>query len=153
MIRLQGIPVSGGSRVGRAVHPEAVSFASLGRRSVAREEVPAELARLERAATEAERGLGESQRALAVDPRVGSIFEVHRILLEAVQPELADAVRAGASAEHAVETVLRRHAQRLAQLADPLFAERRSDVLDIERRLLRALAGLPGPTAPGDGQP
>lgn len=153
MRRLQGIPVSGGSRIGRAVHHEAVPYAGAARRSVAPEEVAGELERLARAQQEADRGLVESQKALVVDPKVGSIFEVHRMLLEAVTPEVADAVRGGASAEHAVETVLRRHANRLAQLADPVFAERRQDVLDVERRLLRALAGGPAPRRPdGDGR-
>ena len=153
MRRLQGIPVSGGSRIGRAVHHEAVPFAATSRRSVAPDEVASELERLSTAQREADRGLVEAQKALVVDPKVGSIFEVHRMLLEAVTPEIADAVRAGTSAEHAVETVLRRHANRLAQLADPVFAERRQDVLDVERRLLRALAGSPAPRVPeGDGR-
>ncbi len=144
--RLQGIAVSGGSRIGRAVHHEAVPF-SVDRRTCQPEEVPSELLRLERASLEALAGLEESQRALSIDPQVGSIFEVHRILLQAVRGELDEAVRRGASAEHAVASVLRRYANRLAELSDPLFAERRQDVIDVERRLLRALAGRPAPTA------
>lgn len=146
--RLQGIPVSGGSRVGRAVHHEAVPYA-VERRTCEPAEVPAELLRLERASLETLEGLEESQRALSIDPKVGSIFEVHRILLQAVRGELDEAVRRGASAEHAVASVLRRYANRLAELSDPLFAERRQDVIDVERRLLRALAGRPSPSAPG----
>src|SRR5438046_611006 len=80
------------------------------RRSVAPEEVPEELLRLSKAIVDVERALAESQRALAVDPRVGSIFEVHRLLLGALRGEIEDAVRGGASAEHAVESILRRHA-------------------------------------------
>ncbi|HVG94991.1 MAG TPA: PEP-utilizing enzyme, partial [Planctomycetota bacterium] len=141
MRRLQGIAVSGGSRVGRAVHHEAVPFA-VERRTCTPEEVPEELERIGRAVQAALRGLDESQRALALDPKVGSIFDVHRILLEAVRGEIEEAVRGGASAEHAVASVLRRYANRLAELTDPMFAERRQDVIDVERRLLRGLAGL-----------
>ena len=152
MKRLQGIPVSGGSRIGRAVHHESVAF-DVERRSVAPDEVPAELERLARAAAETERGLEESQHSLALDPKVGSIFEVHRLLLQAVRGEIEDGVRRGASAEHAAASVLRRYANRLAELSDPMFAERRQDVLDVERRLLRALAGRPATSLPsGDGR-
>ena len=152
MRRFEGIAVSGGSRTGRAVHHEAVAF-DVERRAVTPDEVPAELVRLSRAVSETERGLEESQQSLALDPRVGSIFEVHRLLLQAVRGELEDAVRRGASAEHAAASVLRRYANRLAELTDPMFAERRQDVLDVERRLLRALAGRPAPSLPsGDGR-
>ncbi|MFO0934559.1 MAG: phosphoenolpyruvate--protein phosphotransferase [Planctomycetota bacterium] len=154
MRRLTGIPVSDGSRVGRAVHHEAVAFAATQRRAIAPEEVADEVGRLQRAAAEAQQGLVDAQRALAVDPKVGAIFEVHQILLEAVQGELEESVRRGSSAEHAVETVMRRHFNRLAQVADPMFAERRQDVLDVEKRLLRALAGMPAAAAAptGDGR-
>lgn len=140
MRRLRGVGVSGGSRVGRSVHLEAVEFAA-GPSAIRAEDVPRELERLARAVQVAVRGLEESQRALALDPRVGSIFEVHRILLDAVRGEIEEAVRSGSSAEHATATVLSRYASRLASIADPMFAERRQDVLDIERRLLRALSG------------
>lgn len=152
MKRLRGIPVSGGSRVGRAVHSEAVAF-EVGPSSVDADEIPRELERLARAIRVASRGLEESQRALALDPKVGSIFEVHRILLDAVRGEIEDAVRGGFSADHATATVLSRYASRLASLSDPMFAERRHDVLDVERRLLRALSGLACAASPAvDGK-
>src|SRR5439155_1180430 len=110
---------------------------------------PPRLARLSDAVLSASKGLEESQQALSLDPEVGSIFEVHRILLEGVRPELEDTIRKGVSAEHAVASVLRRYANRLAELSDPMFAERRQDVLDVERRLLRALAGRAEPRLPG----
>lgn len=150
MRSLQGIPVSGGSRIGRAVHHEAVPYA-VDRRTVTPEEVPQEVVRLADAVRAAQAGLSESQQGL--DPKVGSIFEAHRLLLEAVAPEIEEAVRAGAAAGHAVASVMRRYANRLAELPDPFFAERRQDVLDVERRLLSALAGLPAArVAGGDGR-
>jgi phosphotransferase system enzyme I (PtsI) len=144
----QGIPVSGGSRVGIAVHHEAVPYAQeVERRSVTLAEVPAERRRLSDAVERALAGIESSRHALRADPQVGSIFDVHRLLLENVQGEIEGAIDAGASAEHAVATVLRRYANRLAEVPDPMFADRRNDVLDVERRLLRALAGA------GDGRP
>ena len=153
MRRLRGVAASAGSRVGRAVHLEAVAFAS-GPAFVPSEAVPHEIERLARAVRSATRGLEEAQRALSIDPKVGSIFEVHRILLDAVRPEIEESIRRGASADHATATVLSRYANRLASIADPMFAERRQDVLDVERRLLRALAGLANaapPSAEGSG--
>ncbi len=150
MRSFQGIPVSGGSRVGRAVHYEAVPF-PVERRTVPPDEVPRELKRLKDAVTAAETGLSESQRGL--DKEVGSIFEAHRLLLEAVAVEIQAEVEKGAAAGHAVASVLRRYANRLKELNDPFFAERRQDVLDVERRLLAALSGLPAHGVPsGDGR-
>jgi phosphotransferase system enzyme I (PtsI) len=150
----QGIPVSGGSRVGVAVHHEAVPYSQdVERRSVAPSELPRERERLGAAVESALRGIEASRRALASQPEVGSIFEVHRLLLETVRGEIEAAIDAGSSVEHAVATVLRRYANRLAEVPDPMFAERRNDVLDVERRLLRALAGEDGEKpATGDGR-
>jgi phosphotransferase system enzyme I (PtsI) len=142
MQRFEGIPVSGGSRIGRAAHVEEVPY-EVGPRVVSPAEVPAERARLKRAIEEAARGLEASRQALSPDPQVGSIFEVHRLMLDAVEGEIEEEVARGAGAEHAAATVLRRHANRFAAIADPMLAERRQDVLDLEKRLLRALSGLP----------
>ena len=58
MRRLQGIAVSGGSRIGRAVHHEAVAFDGRAPRRWRPTRSRAELERLARAAAETERGLG-----------------------------------------------------------------------------------------------
>jgi phosphoenolpyruvate-protein kinase (PTS system EI component) len=140
--KYEGIPVAGGSRIGRAAHVEEVPFA-VERRPVGPEEVPAELARLRRSVESAVQGLEESRRAVASDPAAASVFDTHRVMLEALEPEIGKAIRAGEGAEHAVASVLREHANRIAALPDPVFSERRQDVLDLEKRLLRALVGLP----------
>ena len=145
-----GIPVSGGSRVGRAVNPEEVPYA-VEPRTVGADEVPAEVARLEAAVAAALQGLAETQGAL--DPQVGSIFDAHRMMLEGVRGRLVAAVEGGAGAEYAVASVLRGYANRFAASPDPMVAERRQDVLDLERRLLRALGARAGAeVVPGEGR-
>jgi len=149
----QGIPVSGGSRVGIAVHYEAMPYTErVERRTVTASEVPGERKRLADAVELALTGIETSRDALDADPQVRSIFDVHRLLLENVRGEIETAIDGGHSAEHAVATVLRRYANRLAEVPDPMFAERRNDVLDVERRLLRALAGQGDARPSGDGK-
>jgi phosphotransferase system enzyme I (PtsI) len=149
----EGIPVAGGSRIGRAAHVEEVPF-HVERRAVAAHEIPDELARLHRAVEAAGAGLDESRRAVSSDPAAASVFDTHRVMLEALELEIAKAIEKGEGAEHAVAAVLRDHANRLAALPDPVFSERSQDVLDLEKRLLRALAGLPSsPIAPAERGP
>jgi phosphotransferase system enzyme I (PtsI) len=151
--KYRGIPVAPGSRIGRAAHLEEVPFA-VERRPVAPEDVPREVERLRAAVAHAAAGLEESRRAVAADPGAASVFDVHRMMLEAVEGDIVKAVEQGEGAEHATATVLRGHANRFAARADPLLAERRQDVLDLEKRLLRALAGAPsGPTLPAGRGP
>jgi phosphotransferase system enzyme I (PtsI) len=138
MRELKGIAVSGGSRVGRAVTPEEVPYA-VEPVAIAPADVPREIDRLDAAVEAALRGLDESRGGL--DPQVGAIFDSHRLMLESVHGRLSSAVRSGASAEHAVASVLRGYANRFAASPDPMVAERKQDVLDLERRLLRALSG------------
>jgi phosphotransferase system enzyme I (PtsI) len=153
MKKYRGIAVAPGSRVGRAAHLEEVPYA-VESRAVPPEDVPKELERLRAAFLRAKEGLDETRRALAADPGAASVFDVHRMMLEAVEAEVSAAVEGGDGAEHAVATVLRGHANRFAQRADPLLAERRQDVLDLEKRLLRALSGAPsGPSLPSGRGP
>jgi phosphoenolpyruvate-protein phosphotransferase len=77
----------------------------------------------------AQRNLLEAHLALLADPQ----------LLRDAETQLSR----GASAGLAWRTALRSAADALAALQDPRMAERRADLLDIERQVLRALTGAP----------
>jgi multiphosphoryl transfer protein len=84
--------------------------------------------------------LGESRQGAQ-----RSLLDAHLLLL--ADPQLLrDAetrLSGGASAGLAWRTALRSAADALAALQDPRMAERRADLLDIERQVLRALLGAP----------
>jgi phosphotransferase system enzyme I (PtsI) len=154
MAELNGIPVCGGSRVGRALlYEEAPDLSSPG--TVAPEHVEAEVLRLERAAALAEEDLDALRESLGGGSGVGGIFRAHALMLEALKPDLDAAVRRGLAAEHAVATVCHEQAMRLARSKNQLMAQRSQDIVDLERRLLRALGALAssGPAVDAAGAP
>lgn len=151
---LEGIPVSGGSGVGRALLYEGAhdvrAAAALPPRDV-EEEIrrlrnASQLARDDLAALH--ESLSESRDAIA------QIFTAHAAMLDDFIPKLEEAVRKGVSAEYAVQTVIHAAASRISAVKDPLLSQRSKDVIDVGRRLGRALRGMmpEGPaTRHGDG--
>ncbi len=149
MNELRGIPVSGGSRVGRAllydetpeVSPPTAQHPT---------DVEAEVKRLRRAAELAKEDLISLRESLASQEGIAAIFGAHEAMLDDFLPKLEDAIREGAGAERAVATVMHAYAAELARVRNALVAQRSQDIVDLERRLLRALAGLK-PQAPEPG--
>jgi phosphoenolpyruvate-protein phosphotransferase (PTS system enzyme I) len=147
MKELQGLPVSGGSRIGRVVlyeeaHDAAIPLLPAG-------EVSEELERLAGAIEEARTGLAHLRDSLGGDRSIGEIFGFHAELLDSQRPAIERTIREGASAEHAVARVLHGLAGRLRDTGNPMLSGRARDVVDLERRLLRVLAGVGAPE-PGE---
>lgn len=147
MMRLQGIAVSPGIAIGKALVVGQDSF-SIPREYVDADAVEQEVARfrqaVEAAATEIERNQELVTRQLG--PKPGGIFQAHLEILR--DPKLRSDVERFIrerqySSERAVSEVLRRFAEVFRRLPNPTFAERANDVLDIEKHLLRALLGQP----------
>jgi phosphoenolpyruvate-protein phosphotransferase (PTS system enzyme I) len=137
---LRGIPVCGGSRVGPAVFyeesPDVVALPDV------RPADPAlEVERFRRAVTAAREDLERLLGTLGGDVGVGGIFRAHVLMLEGLTPEIEARIQAGSTAERAVAGVLHAAAERLARSPNRLMAQRSQDVVDVERRLLRALKG------------
>lgn len=152
MIELVGIPVAGGSRVGRAVLYEEVPGTAI---PLVPSGCPdAELARLAQAIEEARAGLEQLRESLGGDSSIGEIFRAHALMLEDLRPEFEALIAEGAAAEHAVARVMHQKAKRFAASDNPVLESYGRDIEDLERRLLRALAG-PSSDAPrhdgGDG--
>ncbi len=150
MTQLRGIAVSGGSRVGRALlydeTPEVSPTTALQP-----PDLEAEVKRLRRAAELAKEDLISLRESLASQEGIAAIFGAHEAMLDDFLPKLEEAIREGAGAERAVATVLHAYAAELARVRNALVAQRSQDIVDLERRLLRALAGLK-PQAPEPGQ-
>lgn len=141
MLEIAGIAVSGGSGVGRAVlyeeTPDVRAAAALPPA-----DVEAEVTRLHAAAERAAADLGSLHESLAASrDAIAQIFFAHRAMLTDFLPQLETAIREGSSAEHAVQTVIHMAAAKIAKVRDPILSQRAKDIIDIGRRLNRALTG------------
>ena len=147
MMRLQGIAVSPGIAIGKAVVIGQDSF-SIPREYVEADAVEQEVARFREALQVAAREI-ENNRDLVtkeLGPKSGAIFQAHLEILE--DPKIREDVESlirnrQYSSEKAVSFVLRQFAEMFRRLPNPVIADRAYDVLDIERHLLRALLGQP----------
>lgn len=121
-----------------------------------------ERARLVEALAAAREAIARDRDAVA--ERAGeadaAIFDAHLALLddEALLDPTAEAINGGATAERAVHDAAEQVADRYRALAEPLLRERATDVLDVGRRVVRAIAaaaesGAAEPATSGAGQP
>jgi phosphotransferase system enzyme I (PtsI) len=147
MITLTGIPVVGGSRVGRAALHDEAPDAVLARPAVP-DDLEAERRRLARALERATEELRRPRASAGTESVVSEIFRAHAVLLDGLVPQIEQAVASGKTAEHAVREVMQATATRFQEAASPVVRQRAADFLDLERRVLRALAGLSGEAAP-----
>ncbi|MDJ0522989.1 MAG: phosphoenolpyruvate--protein phosphotransferase [Planctomycetota bacterium] len=151
---LDGIPVCGGSGVGRALLYEETHDVRAAAALPPRD-VEEEVERLRRASRLAREDLAALHESLAASKdAIAQIFTAHGAMLEDFLPQLEATIREGVTAEHAVQTVIHAAAARIARVKDPLLSQRAKDIIDIGRRLGRALRGMmpAGPeTDHGDG--
>lgn len=150
MIELEGIAVAGGSRVGRAVVYEEDAGVAIPLVPYGTPED--ELQRLDAALADAKKALDRLRESLGGDTSIGEIFRAHALMLDEARPAIEEGIREGLSAEHAVSRVMHGLAERFAAAEHPMFEQYRRDLLDLERRLLRLLAGATTDAKPeGDG--
>ena len=145
MQRLQGIAVSPGVAIGEAVVMDIEGF-RIPRRFVSRDAVDDELERLEKAvaASAAEIEINRDTVAAELGVQYGAIFGAHLQLLTdpKLRAELDSLIRdKHFSPEYAVSRAMRRFAQVFQKLSGGTFAERASDIFDVEKRLLAKPAG------------
>ncbi len=140
---LTGVPVSPGVAIGR-VYLLETEERNVPNRPVAADEVEAEIERLDAALGSARDELSGLVTASGIEGDVSAIFGAHDMVLR--DPKLRDDVAATVrdrqvSAEYAVALVFDALVARFEGLEDQYFAQRASDMRDIERRVLRALLG------------
>ncbi len=104
-----------------------------------------ERARLDQAIATAREQIGHDRETLAQRAGHGeaAIFEAHQVLLEdeALLDPAHQEIEAGATAERAFYDAAEAVAARYRQLDEPLLRERAVDVLDVGRRVVRAITG------------
>ncbi len=142
---LKGIPVSPGVFIGEAflMQSEEVWIPQL---YADPENEPAELKRFEEAATVVTNDIESIrlQTEAQLGASLGGILMVQTQLLRdpSLRKQITERIRKDRyTAEHAVSTVLKGIAKRLAGVGDELLAHRDSDILDLQKRLLKSLRG------------
>ena len=137
MTRLEGLPVSPGIGVGRAVRVTAPDLSYPPAAGDPRQE----RGRLDRAADALTRA---TQALIRADSGEGSaILEGQLAMLSDpyFQSQIDQRLNSGESAEGAVDGVCRGFMELFAASGDPLLAQRSADVDDLRRRLLAQLLG------------
>lgn len=145
MLTKKGIPVSPGVAIAQAVVLDSEDQ-PIPRRTVAPAQVPHELERLQgaiEASTDEIQQLKE-KTAASVGHELAAIFGFHLGML--VDPSLIGEVRATiesqrVTAEYAVYIVFKALGRKLLQAETRYMRERVTDVLDLERRVIRHLIG------------
>ncbi len=147
MKRLQGIPVSPGVTIGKAVvlHSDESSF-TVPQQTIEAESIPHEIARFEDAITRTRAEiLGVRKKLSAQMGREHSdIFTAHLLILEdrtLIEDVIAAIKENKASAEYAFSVVINRYFQAFSKIDDEYLKERVSDIKDVGRRLMQNLYG------------
>ena len=140
-------------RKGIAVSPgvvihEAFMFESEGyripRHVIRKDEVEGEIHRLEKAIEDSKKEIHELEHMVSenLGSEIGSIFGTHRMILQDVRlkNEIIEKIKkANFTPEFAVTLALRVYIRKFQDVKDSFLAERVSDIVDVERRLLRNL--------------
>jgi len=157
MIRLSGVPVSAGIAIGPAAVIVGEELAIREFR-IDPERVEDEIAFFHRALELSRRDLRQIRHGIAAElgENEAAIYDGHLLILE--DPELLRAVDEGIREQRRNAGVVFRDymsatAARLERVEDEYLRERRADILDVERRVLRYLVGggqrtVPTPSTP-----
>lgn len=144
-MKLSGIAASPGLAIGPIYRLEREEL-NVRETPVAPERVEAELAAFHAALEASRRDLTAIRDGIAAElgEQEAGIYEAHLLLLE--DPEMVRAVELGVRGEHhnaasAFRTTMSRVAAHFDKIEDEYLRERRADVLDVERRVLRHLIG------------
>ena len=142
---LRGIAVAPGVAIGEAVILEAADY-RIPYRTVGADEIPEELARLDRALVQSIEDI--ARQAEWLNSHLGGdaakVFDWHVGVLKdkRLRSSIETLIREKhAAAAYAASTVMRNYQRRFMQMSDPLLVERIRDVQDIERRVLRHILG------------
>lgn len=141
----RGIPVSPGVCRGK-LRVLRKTDAAVPRHTLAEEEIPAELDRLERALVDTRHQILEVQRKVreVMGADEGSIFDAHLMVLEdrVLVDEVSRHIRQHqVNAEHAYHAVAEKYAAALAAVDDEYLRERVADMRDVTARVLSSLLG------------
>lgn len=147
MLELQGIAVSPGVAIGRALILDREGY-RITRTQIDPADRENEKQRLHDAIDGAVARLADhqSESSALIGKQVGDIFSAHQQFLRdpMLLNEWSRSIDAfNVSAEYAVSSVLSRYAQAFRQMGSASMAERANDIRDVERTLLESLGGSP----------
>jgi phosphotransferase system enzyme I (PtsI) len=144
-IVLRGIAASAGVARAKIVVLEKVRH-EVEHRTIADEEIPAEINRLKHALVRTREQVRDVQKKLgeSIGANQAGIFEAHLLIIE--DPSLVDESvnfiqQHKVNAEHAFNTIGERYASALARVDDEYLRERAADLRDLISRVLHELLG------------
>ncbi len=157
MLVLQGMGVSGGVAIGRAVVIETRE-PDVFRLPLLDDQIAAELERLDRAVAHARDELKVTRTQVQDDfgGDLAGIFDAHLLLLadDRFLRRVEERIRTQkVNAEWAVHKTAEELQQRFAQIDNAYLRERGTDMTDVARHLLRSLQGSPHPGASAELPP
>jgi phosphotransferase system enzyme I (PtsI) len=142
---LKGVGVSPGVAVG-PLYAVVAEEAAVADRTLADDEVAAEIQRFETAVIETRRQIQSIQKNVrrAIGDYDANIFDVHKMVLDDgafIEEAIRRIQQERKSAETAVRTVSNRYSDALSVVEDEYLRERVADVKDVARRVLHNLTG------------
>lgn len=142
----QGIPVSPGVAMGKALVLHSEDFFSVSKTQVKREDVPREIVRFEEALTRTRAELMNIRKNIAKElgHEHSDIFSAHLLILEdrtLIEDVLMKIKEDCFSAEYAFSQVIQRYFHAFLQIEDEYLKERLSDIKDVGRRIMQNLLG------------
>ncbi|MBI4373087.1 MAG: phosphoenolpyruvate--protein phosphotransferase [Candidatus Omnitrophica bacterium] len=146
METLQGIPVSPGVAIGKALVLRGEDFFTIPKGEIQAEEIPKEIVRFEEALTKTRSELYAVRKKIALDlgHEHSDIFSAHLLILEdrtLIEDVLSRIKEERVSAEYAFSIVIQRYFHAFAQINDEYLKERISDIKDVGKRILQNLRG------------
>ncbi len=146
MVELQGIAVSPGVAIGKALILDREGY-RITRTRIDASEREIESGRLRTAITASAAKLAKHrEESHGLGAQVGDIFSAHQQLLldPMLQAEWMSGIQDQClSAEYSISSVLSRYAQAFRQMGSEMMRERVNDIRDVERTLLETLGGQP----------
>lgn len=146
MRTFQGIPVSPGVAIGKAMVLHREDLFTLPKSSVSPENVPSEIVRFEEALTKTRSDLLKVRKKIAQDlgHEHSDIFSAHLLILEdrtLIEDVLSLVKTEYLSAEYSFSLVIQRYFKAFSHVDDEYLKERIADIKDVSRRILHKLIG------------
>ena len=143
MIKLKGIPASGGIGIGKTLTLGADDLV-IPKRKISHEDISREIYRLEEALIGTRKEISTLQRKIAKDLAFdhSKIFEAHLLVLEdrvLIEDVIQQIKNKKVNVEYALSQSIKKYVNTLLKLDDEYLRERVIDIEDVSRRVLRKL--------------
>lgn len=145
MIKLQGIPASGGIAIGPAYLWAKEEFI-VPKQVISEDQIATQIQLFEEALIKTRREILDLQKKIAEDmgQTEAEIFDAHLLVLEdrtIIEEVISQLKKERLSAAYVFQDVLRKYVQVFLRIEDEYLKERVSDINDVGRRVLRNLLG------------